>query len=291
MPPPSSGGIHILQFLNILENEKWTLQDINRASAIHIQAAALQSVFADRSVYLGDPDFVKVPQKKLLSKEYALQRRNEIPNQRARSADEVSPGSISQDQESLETTHISMMDSFGNAIASTQTINGWMGSSFVIPNTGILMNNEMDDFSAQPGTANLFGALGGQANEIEARKTPLSSMSPTLVLDSKNEPILSLGAPGGTRIISCTAETIFNHLYYKLPLWESITQIRLHHQWKPDTLSIDPPGPPAHEIENLKKMGYKVEISSVPCRVMAVSRQEKFTAVADPRDIGTSLAK
>lgn len=301
MPPPSSGGVHIIQYLNMLEHEPWTISDLNKASTLHYQASALQSAFADRAKYLGDPDFIKIPLKQLLSKEYSQLRQKEIPQDRSRKANEVSAGEADTFKESTETTHLSLMDLDGNAIASTQTINGWMGASFVVPETGIVMNNEMDDFSAKPGTSNLFGAIGGEANAIAPRKTPLSSMSPTLVLDPNKKPMMSVGAPGGTRIISCTAQTIFNYLFFKLPLWESVTNIRHHHQWKPDILFIEAPGPAPHELEKLKKMNYQLEISSIPCRVMSVALQTKeiinsppqleFTAVADPRDIGTALAK
>lgn len=288
MPPPSSGGIHILQFLNFLEREPWTPSDLNQAHTLHLQAAALQSAFADRATYLGDPDFFKIPQDQLLSKFYASQRRSEVPKNKARKAEEVFAGNISSDHESFETTHMSLMDDQGNAIASTQSINGWMGSGHVIEGTGIVMNNEMDDFSAKPGASNLFGAVGGLANSIAPYKTPLSSMSPTLVLDEKKIPVLSLGAPGGTRIISCTAQTLFNHLFFKLPLWESVSNIRYHHQWKPDVLSLEIPGPDPMELKKLQKMGYQIELANIPCRVMAVSTLysnsgNAFTSVTDPR--------
>jgi gamma-glutamyltranspeptidase/glutathione hydrolase len=183
------------------------------------------------------------------------------------------------------------MDKEGNAIASTQTINGWMGAGMVIPGTGIVLNNEMDDFSAQVGSANMFGAIGGKPNSIEPGKTPLSSMSPTLLIRD-GQVQMSLGAPGGTRIISCVAQTILNYVEFKLPLFESIAMIRYHHQWKPDVLEIEPPGLSKPNLEKLEKMGYQVKITPVGCNVMAVTREgSNFHAVADPRDIGTSAAK
>jgi gamma-glutamyltranspeptidase/glutathione hydrolase len=209
---------------------------------------------------------------------------------RARKASEVKMGNP-QHYESSDTTHFSIMDDQGNAVASTQTINGWMGAGIVIPGTGIVLNNEMDDFTAQVGTANMFGAIGGKPNSIEPGKTPLSSMSPTIIIHNK-KPILSLGAPGGTRIISCVAQTILNYLEYKLPLYESIASIRYHHQWQPDILQIEMPGPTKIELKKLQDMGYEVSLSPVGCNVMAVAREgNSFHAVADPRDIGTSASE
>ncbi len=294
MPPPSSGGVHVVQFLKMLEKENWTPTEMNTAKVIHFEAAAFQMAFADRAQYLGDPDFVKVPVSQLISDSYLNARKNEISLTKARAAADVRFGTIDQKHESTETTHMSFLDSDGNAISSTQTINGWMGSGAVATGTGILLNNEMDDFSAKPGVANLYGAVGSDANAIAPFKTPLSSMSPTLVFDDTGRPIMAVGAPGGTRIISCTALTIFNHLFFKQSLESSVKNIRIHHQWQPDILSIEKPGPPETELAKLKNMGYKIELGSVPCRVMSASLDtgnSELTAVADPRDIGTAAAK
>jgi gamma-glutamyltranspeptidase/glutathione hydrolase len=289
MPPPSSGGIHVIQFLNMLEKDSLHDLGIFSTPAIHLAAASLQSAFADRARYLGDPDFIKIPVATLISKEYAQMRRKEFPKNRARKSSEVSAGDVSR-FEHTETTHLSIMDDEGNAVATTQTINGYMGASIVIPHTGIVLNNEMDDFTAQVGASNLFGAIGGKANSIMPRKTPLSSMTPTIIVKD-GSPVLSLGAPGGTRIISCVAQTILNYLEFHIPLYESVTAIRYHDQWLPDVLDIDPPGPSKEVIADLLDMGYSVQIRPVPCNVMAVSKQENtFHAVADQRDIGTSTA-
>ena len=292
MPPPSSGGVHVIQFLNMLENDSLNNAGFLSTHSIHLAASSLQSAFADRAFYLGDPDFTKVPVETLISKKYAELRRKEIPNHLARKSNEVKEGSITVN-EHTETTHLSIMDDEGNAVATTQTINGYMGASIVVPHTGIVLNNEMDDFSAQPGATNLFGAIGSKANSIVPQKTPLSSMTPTIVLQN-GVPILSLGAPGGTRIISCVAQTILNYLEFKLPLFESIASIRYHHQWLPDILYIDPPGPSKTVYNELQKMGYTIHLKPVPCNVMAVTfektEENPFHAVADPRDIGTSTA-
>ncbi|OYZ20078.1 MAG: gamma-glutamyltransferase [Bdellovibrio sp. 28-41-41] len=294
MPPPSSGGIHVVQFLKMLEKENWTPMDMNTAKVIHYQASAFQMAFADRAQYLGDPDFVKVPITQLISDAYLNQRKKEITLDKARATSEVRFGNVDQKYESTETTHMSFLDKEGNAISSTQTINGWMGSGAVATGTGIVLNNEMDDFSSKPGAANLYGAVGSDANSIAPFKTPLSSMSPTIVFDETGRPVMAVGAPGGTRIISCTALTIFNHLFFKQSLESSVKNIRVHHQWQPDTLFIEQPGPAPKELEKLKNMGYKIELGGIPCRVMSASldtKNSEFTAVADPRDIGTASAK
>jgi len=288
MPPPSSGGVHVIEMLNMLEDDRLAEKGFLSAEAIHLTAESMRSAFADRAKYLGDSDYVKVPVETLLSKKYAAERRMEITHP-ARISKDVKAGSI-PGFEHTETTHLSIIDSSGNMVSTTQTINGYMGSSLVLPGTGIVLNNEMDDFSAQPGAANLFGAIGGSQNAIRPGKTPLSSMTPTLVLKN-NVPVMSVGAPGGTRIITCVLQTMLNYLEYKLPLYESVTAIRFHHQWTPDKIDIDPPGPRSDVVRDLQKRGHKIEINAVPCNVMAVTKEGEFLhAVSDPRDIGTSTA-
>jgi gamma-glutamyltranspeptidase / glutathione hydrolase len=283
--------------LNTLEGDHLSNQGVLSVSSVHLAAGALQLAFADRARYLGDPDFVKVPTTELTSKDYARARRALIPADRALKASEVHAGEIagsgdsSPGRESNETTHLSIIDSEGNAVASTQTVNGWLGAAVVIPGTGVLLNNEMDDFSAKTGASNMFGAIGGPANSIAPAKTPLSAMSPTLLLKD-GKVVLSVGAPGGTRIISCVAQTILNWAEFKLPLRESIATVRYHHQWQPDLLTLDPPGPAPATLRKLQEMGYHTELSEVPCNVMAVERVgDQIHAVADPRDIGIGAAE
>ncbi len=290
-PPPSSGGTHVIEILNILEKD--TLKDLGflSSNAIHLEASAMQQAFADRARFMGDPDFFhEIPLKGLLSKTYARTIRESIRAGKARPADQIEAGNAPA-YESDETTNFSIMDAKGNAVVSTQTINGYLGSKIVVPGTGIVLNNEMDDFSAKPGSSNVYGAVGGVVNSIQARKTPLSSMAPTIVLkDAK--PILALGAPGGTRIITCVAQTIINYLDFKLPLYESISNLRLHNQWKPDELNLEAPGPSASTISQLEQMGYNVKIGAVPCRVNAVAKEESLLrGVADPRDLGAADGK
>jgi gamma-glutamyltranspeptidase/glutathione hydrolase len=292
MPPPSSGGIHVLEILNTLENDP--LRDLGAlsAQAIHRSASAMQLAYADRAVYPGDPDFVTVPTDWLISKPYALSRRSLIDENHAKASSEVRAGYVPR-AESPETTHFSIMDAAGNAVASTQTINFAFGSGVVAEGTGVLLNDEMDDFSAKPGASNAYGALGGDANAIAPGKTPLSSMSPTIVVDN-GRPLLTVGAPGGTRIITCVAQTILNRVAYGLSPYDSVASVRFHHQWMPDRLDIEAPGPGESVVKRLAELGWNVNVKNdaIPCRVELVVREnETLTAVSDPRDSGKSLAR
>jgi gamma-glutamyltranspeptidase/glutathione hydrolase len=291
MPPPSSGGIHVLQILNMLENDPLARLGFLSPQAIHRTASALQMAFADRAVYPGDPDFTHVPVEWLISKEYAAERRATVDESRARPSSEVRAGSDPK-QESFETTHFSILDTEGNAVASTQTVNYLFGSAVVAPGTGVLLNDEMDDFAAKPGAANVFGALGGEANSIAPGKTPLSSMSPTIVLKD-GLPVMAVGAPGGTRIISCVAETILNYFAYGMPAFESVAALRLHHQWMPDVLEFEQPGPGDSTLRELRRMGWNPRVlgGTIPCEVELVVRVGGLVhAVSDPRDSGRGLA-
>jgi gamma-glutamyltranspeptidase / glutathione hydrolase len=291
MPPPSSGGTHVVEILNILESDSLDDYGHGSANAIHLEASAMQQAFADRAAFMGDPDFFKeIPLKGLLSKSYARNIRKGIALDRAKTADQVAAGKPA-DHESSETTNFSMMDSEGNVVVSTQTVNGWLGSGIVVRGTGMLLNNEMDDFSAKPGDSNIYGAIGGIPNSVAPRKTPLSSMAPTIVLKGK-KPVLALGAPGGTRIITCVAQTMLNYLEFGMPLYESVAGIRVHHQWKPDQLDIETPGFGAEVTADLEHKGYKVKVGGVPCRVNAVALEgQTLHGVADPRDIGSAFGE
>ncbi|MBN8555840.1 MAG: gamma-glutamyltransferase [Deltaproteobacteria bacterium] len=287
-PPPSSGGVHIIEILNILENDNLKQMGPWSKDALHLTVGAMQLAFADRAQYLGDPDFVKVPTKGLTSKSYAADQRKKIPADRALKADEVAAANA-PGYESSETTNFSLMDADGNAIISTQTLNGYMGSGVVVEGAGFLLNNEMDDFSAKPGSSNMYGAVGGTPNSIAPLKTPLSSMSPTIVLKN-NKPVLGLGAPGGTKIITCVTQTILNYLEYGLPLYDSVADLRFHHQWKPDELLLETPGPSAEVVAQLTALGYTPKVGAISCKVNAVSRESdnKLHGVADPRDLGAA---
>ena len=305
MPPPSSGGALVIEILQMLERDHLRAAGMLSASAVHLEAGAMQLAFADRAAYFGDPGFVKMPTDILTSPAYALRQRARIDPDHARPAAEVTAGDVSPPPgtapsgrtgaaepraENPQTTHFSIMDDAGNVVVSTQTINGWMGSAVVVPGTGILLNDEMDDFSAKKGASNMFGAVGSDANLPGPGKTPLSSMAPTIVLD-QGKPILALGAPGGTRIITCVAQTILNYLEFGLPLYESVAAVRIHEQWKPDELYIEPPGIAPGAMSSLSQMGHTVRVtpSEVSCRVMAVSREgDQLHGVSDPRDAGSA---
>ena len=294
MPPPSSGGAMVIEALNILENfDLASSVPPQSARSIHLIASALQLAFADRAQYMGDPDYARVPLRQLLSKPYAARQSRRIDLERHLPSTGVSPGDPNW-AESPSTTHFSIMDEQGNVVSTTQTINGHFGSGITVPGTGIVLNNEMDDFSVKPGVGNIYGAVGGQANEIAPGKTPLSSMSPTIVLRD-NKPLMAIGAPGGTRIISCVTETLLNYLEYGMTLYDSVDAIRIHHQWKPDELLIDAPGPSSAVLDQLRNMGYAPQVipDGVECRVMAVARPvghevSEFEGVSDPRDHGSS---
>ncbi len=290
MPPPSSGGTHLIQILNILEKEPLATLGFQSAASLHLIASAMQRAYVDRARYMGDPGWVHVPVKTLTSKAYAEKLHATIDPAKATPAAQLSD-QMPLLPEHTETTHFSIMDKEGNVVVSTQTINGWFGSKLVATGTGILLNNEMDDFSAKPGASNLFGAIGSKANSVQPGKTPLSSMSPTIVLEN-GEPRLALGAPGGTRIITCVAQTILNVLVYHLPLYDAVNAIRIHEQWKPDVLNVEAPGlDPVVEAE-LTAKGWKLEKKAAGCAVMAVTREgDDLHGVSEPRDHGKALAR
>ncbi|WP_296237119.1 gamma-glutamyltransferase [Psychrobacter sp. UBA5136] len=255
MPPPSSGGIHIVQILNILEG--YPLKDYgqNSAQTIHLMAEAMQLAYADRAEYLGDADFIDVPASGLTSQAYADKLRSLINPNKAIPAATVKANNPLP-YESDQTTHFSIVDKDGNAVANTYTLNFSYGTGLVAEGTGILLNNEMDDFSAKPGVANAYGLIGGDANAVEANKRPLSSMSPTLVFkDSK--PYIVTGSPGGSRIITTVTQVISNVIDHDMNIAEATHAPRIHDQWLPDEIRIEK----ALNVDTIKKlesMGHKV---------------------------------
>ena len=255
-PPPSSGGTHIIQMLNILEPYDLMAMGHNSAEYIHHVIEAMKIAYADRAAHMGDPDFAPVPLDQLLSKDYAAKVRDEINPARARSANEIQAGDFS-DTESLDTTHFSVADTLGNVVSNTYTLNFSYGAHIVVPGTGVLLNNEMADFMTKPGTPNAFGLIESQANEIAAGKRPLSSMSPTLVLKD-GAPWLATGSPGGSLIISTVMQTILNAMAFDMNIAAAAGAARVHHQWMPDTLRIEN-GVSKDTIDKLKAMGHPVE--------------------------------
>lgn len=282
MPPPSSGGAHLIQILNILEHYPLAQYGANSAEAITKYAEAMKLAYADRSEYLGDPDFVKIPLNGLISKKYADELVKKIPSDQIVPSKEIKPGKP-QPYESDQTTHYSIMDKAGNAVAVTYTLNLNFGSGIVAEGTGILLNNEMDDFSSKPGVPNAFGLIGGEANAIAAKKRPLSSMTPTLVMKD-NKPFLVTGSPGGARIITTVLQSIVNTIDYKMNVAEAISVPRVHHQWLPDELRIEE-GISPDTIHLLQKEGYKVVTKASMGRVQIVqSTEDGFFGASDPRN-------
>jgi len=234
MPPPSSGGVHVIQMLNILENYPLSFLGHNSAETSHLMAETMRLAYADRSEHLGDPEFWDVPIKGLISKKYANALASKINRYNATDSKEISAGSPA-DYETEETTHFSVVDKAGNVVSNTYTLNFSFGTGLVAKGTGILLNNEMGDFSAQPGEANAYGLIGGEANAVEAGKRPLSSMTPTLVLKD-GKLILCTGSPGGSRIISTVLQVILNVIDHDMNIAEATHAHRIHHQWFPDIL-------------------------------------------------------
>jgi len=237
MPPPSSGGLHLIQMLNILESFDIKSLKHNSPSYVLLLNEVMKYAYADRSQYLGDPDYVDVPVKQLISKEYAENISKKITIDRVTQSDDIKAG-MYIDLESDETTHFSIADKFGNLVSTTYTLNSSFGSKVVIAKTGILMNNEMDDFSSAPGVPNQFGLLGEKFNEIQPSKRPLSSMTPTIVFKN-NSPFLIMGSPGGSRIITAVLQNFLNIAEFEMNLADSINKPRVHQQWYPDLLFLE----------------------------------------------------
>lgn len=290
MPPPSSGGTHIIQILNILEGYNLKEMGAQSAKAIHLTSTAMQIAFADRAKYMGDADFVTVPVKKLLSKEYAAGLRRLIDENKALASNKL-PVPFHMVPEPDHTTHFTIMDGEGNIVSSTQTINGWFGSAVTVPGTGIVMNNEMDDFASHVGGVNLFGAIGGANNLVSPRKRPLSSMSPTIIFDKKGLPLMALGTPSGTRILTCVMQTTLNVLEHDMNLWDAVAATRFHHQWKPEEIRVGPPYLDADVEAQLEAMGHKINHKSLGCKIQAIKVEKDgvLHGVSDPREEGMSF--
>jgi len=281
MPPPSSGGIHLVQMLNVLEGYDLAAFGPNSAASIHHMAEAMKRAYADRSKHLGDPDFWTVPVKGLMSKKYATALRRGVDPRRATPAHEIGPGKP-QAYESNETTHFSVMDRFGNAVSNTYTLNFGYGSGIVAKGTGILLNNEMADFAAKPGVPNAFGLMGGDANAVDGGKRPLSSMSPTIVLRD-GKPFFATGSPGGSRIITSVLQLVVNVLDHRMNIAEASHAPRFHHQWLPDRLQLEE-GFASDTIRLLKKMGHEIKVGRPMGSLQSVMRtKDGFLGASDPR--------
>ena len=288
MPPPSSGGLIVGQLLKVYETLGLAAWPFGGAESIHLMVEPMKQAYADRSLHLGDPDFYPVPAGWMLSDQRIGEIVAAVEKNRARPASEISPGAH-KEAESSETTHYSVVDKDGNVVSNTYTLNFSFGSGVVIPGYGFLMNNEMDDFSAKPGSPNAFGLLGAQANAVAPGKRPLSSMTPTIV-HKDGSAFMALGSPGGSRIISTVLEVLTAVLFYDKSLAEAINAPRFHHQWLPDMLFVERPMNP-DTIAILQSKGHQVSTAFASGSVQAVIRSsEGWTAVADPRrpDAGTA---
>ena len=266
MPPPSSGGVHLVQMLNILEG--WDLQTLghNSAAYIHRLVEVMRRAYADRSAYLGDPDYFVVPVGQIVDKKYAASLRKTIDLTKAGQSAQVMPGldidpySLERgkqlaEKESVETTHYSTWDQWGNVVSTTTTLNFSYGNGIAVDGAGFLLNNEMDDFSAKPGSPNGYGLIGGLANAIEPGKRPLSSMTPAIVFDADGAPLLATGSPGGSTIITIVMQIILNVLTFEMGIAEASAAPRIHHQWLPDRVAFEP-GLSVDTLQLLKVMGH-----------------------------------
>ncbi len=282
MPPPSSGGTHIVQILNILEG--FDIADFGAGSAatIHLMAEAMKRAYADRSAFLGDSDFVDVPLSGLTSKAYAATLRQGIDAERATPSETIAPGTPLA-YESDQTTHFSVIDENGNAVSNTYTLNFGYGMGLVAEGTGILLNNEMDDFSAKPGVPNAYGLIGGEANAIQAGKRPLSSMSPTIVLKD-GKVFLVAGSPGGSRIITTTLQIIMNVIDHGMNVAEASVAPRIHHQWLPDELRVEE-GLSPDTIRLLEEKGHLIALKSTMGSTQSIMRRDDgaLFGASDPR--------
>lgn len=256
MPPPSSGGIVMLQVLNMLENYDLRQMGYNSAQKYHLLAETMRRAFADRAEYMGDPDFTKVPTEQLINKAYAKKRIESINMTQATKSADVKAGAIEM-VEGTETTHFTVVDADGNIVTNTYTINDLYGSRVTAKGTGVLLNDEMDDFAARPGKPNMFGLIQGERNAVGARKRPLSSMTPTIVLRKDGSPWFALGARGGPRIITAVLQSVINVVDFDMNIQAAIDAPRVHQQWFPDEVIYEPFGMSPDTLKVLEALGQK----------------------------------
>lgn len=309
MPPPSSGGIHLIQMLNTLE--PFDIADLGHNSADYIQvlAESMKQAYADRSQWLGDPDYVDIPQSKLLSKQYGEQIAETFSNKTLSASSYLSNTKsnlvlkripspkihpINQSEldkipyESNETTHFSVVDQWGNAVSNTYTLNFSYGNKQVVPGTGILLNNEMDDFSAKPGAQNAYGLIGGSANKIAPQKRMLSSMTPTILFDNNGDLFLVTGTPGGSRIITSVLQTILNVVDFDMNIAEAQNAPRIHHQWYPEEIRIEK-GISPDSIKLLEKRGYTIATKWAMGSMQSILiNNDSYEGSSDPRKPGAA---
>ncbi len=284
MPPPSSGGIHLVQLLNVIQQFPIKKAGPNSEYSVHMMTEAMKFAYADRSKYLGDPDFVTIPVEKLTSTDYAKKIAGKISFERVLKSKDVLPG-MYMSHESPQTTHYSVVDKDGNMVSNTYTLNFSFGSGITVPETGILLNNEMDDFSAKAGVPNGYGLLGGEANSIQPEKRPLSSMTPVLVLN-KGQPWLATGSPGGSRIITIVYNFLLNRMVHDMNIASATLTPRIHHQWYPELLMLEK-GFPVDTAERLKQKGHNIRFFNSWGSVQSIEvGQGVFFGFADTRRPG-----
>jgi gamma-glutamyltranspeptidase/glutathione hydrolase len=284
MPPSSSGGVTITETLNILEGYD-SLPTFGSTRWAHLLGSAYQRAFIDRNAKLADPAFVQVPVAQLTDKQYAARLRATIAPDRATPT--ATLAGVASAREGMETTHYSVVDEKGNAVATTTTLNSLYGSGVYLTSAGLFLNDQMDDFAAQPGKPNMFGLVQGEANAIQPGKRMLSAMSPTIVLDRDGALLLVVGSRGGPRIITSTSEVILNVLDYKMTLADAMSAPRVHHQALPDSLQIERDGVTPAVVDSLRAMGYGVATARGIGLVNAVMRVKGgYEGVSDPRSSG-----
>ncbi|NIX16101.1 MAG: gamma-glutamyltransferase, partial [Candidatus Dadabacteria bacterium] len=284
MPPPSSGGIHLIQILNMLEHFDISNIGHNNSRSVHIMTEAKKLAYADRSKYLGDSDFVNVPISELTSKKYAKVLSNKIDLKKSTPSQQIKPGNPFHNGGN-DTTHFTVIDKWGNVVSNTYTINFSYGSKIMAKGTGILLNNEMDDFSAKPGIPNAYGLVGGEFNAIEPEKRMLSSMSPTIVLKD-NEPFLATGSPGGSRIITTVLQIISNVVDHKMNIATATASPRFHHQWLPDILFMES-GFSNDTIKLLEKKGHEIKVGRAMGSTQSIMKiGDYYYGYSDPRRAG-----
>jgi gamma-glutamyltranspeptidase/glutathione hydrolase len=287
MGPPSSGGIALTEALNSLENFSFEKKDWASSEYIHTVVEVLKYVYADRAKHLGDEDFYPVPKRWLTSKERGKEIASKV-GEKAKPSNEISHGTPPP-EESEQTTHYSVADSYGNAVSVTTTLNSTFGNKIVVKGAGFLLNNEMDDFSAKPGTPNQYGLLGGEANAVEPNKRMLSAMTPTIVLNSDNKPYLIIGAPGGSTIITTVMQIILNVIDFDMDISEAISSPRFHHQWKPDRIDYERYGMTKDVKENLLRRGHhmgKLRSLGRAEGILIDYKEGIFWGASDPRGYG-----
>ncbi|HQZ82117.1 MAG TPA: gamma-glutamyltransferase [Pyrinomonadaceae bacterium] len=289
MPPPSSGGIVLLEALNILEGYDVAKMQYNSAEKYHYLTEAMRRAFADRAEFMGDPDFADVPTEALISKSYAAKRRESIQKDNASNSKDVGHGEPTG-RESMDTTNFAVVDKDGTMVVNTYTINDLYGSQVTAKGTGVLLNDEMDDFAARPGEPNMFGLIQGERNAVKGGKRPLSSMTPTIVLRPDGSVWFGVGARGGPRIISAVLQTVLNVIDHRMDIQAAIDAPRIHHQWLPDTLTTEPVGFSPDTTAILKAYGHRLAAPSWVASATGLMIDEKGVRLGAIDSRGDGLA-